>query len=207
MNRYGDIDCSFRQISFVYDFRFEKLVSLEESLQLVETQIVQLSYFIQVAKKYCHYPNEHGLSKDQSASIYIYTMEWGETTLHHILNHALRSEDRERAKIWFPYLKLFDTALDLLPTAKGTVWRGVPFNIGMNFTKDLLFIWWTISSCSSSLDVIKTFLQNKNDSTLFLIEAINGKKVLGYTQYENENEVLLKFGTKFRVKADPLKQV
>mgnify|MGYP002394271285 FL=1 len=77
----------------------------------------------------------------------------------------------------------------------------------MNFTKDLLFIWWTISSCSSSLDVIKTFLQNKNDSTLFLIEAINGKKVLGYTQYENENEVLLKFGTKFRVKADPLKQV
>ena len=94
MNRYGDIDCSFRQISFVYDFRFEKLVSLEESLQLVETQIVQLSYFIQVAKKYCHYPNEHGLSKDQSASIYIYTMEWGETTLHHILNHALRSEDR-----------------------------------------------------------------------------------------------------------------
>ena len=134
-------------------------------------------------------------------------MEWGETTLHHILNHALRSEDRERVKIWFPYLKLFDTALDLLPTAKGTVWRGVPFNIGMTFTKDLLFIWWTISSCSSSLDVIKTFLQNKNDSTLFLIEAINGKKVLGYTQYENENEVLLKFGTKFRVKADPLKQV
>ena len=37
-------------------------------------------------------------------------MEWGDTTLYRVLNKALRSENRQALKIWFPYLKLFDTA-------------------------------------------------------------------------------------------------
>ena len=114
-------------------------------------------------------------------------MEWNETSLYRVLNKALRSEDRESLKIWFLYLKLFDTALDLLPTVKEVVWRGVPLDIGKNFTRNQAFTWWTVSSCSFSVNVIKKFLQNKKDSTLFLIEAVNGKKVSGYTQYENED--------------------
>ncbi|CAF4584599.1 unnamed protein product, partial [Rotaria socialis] len=43
-------------------------------------------------------------------------------------------------------------------------------------------------------------------STLFLIEAINGKKVSGYTEYESEDEVILRMGTEFCVKGDPLAQ-
>ena len=103
-------------------------------------------------------------------------------------------------------MKLFDTALDLLPTVKEVVWRGVPLDIGKSFTKNQMFTWWAISSCSSSVNVIETFLQNKNNSTLFLIEVINGKKVSGYTEYEAEDEVILRIGTEFRVKADPLKR-
>jgi sugar lactone lactonase YvrE len=133
-------------------------------------------------------------------------MEWGDQTLYRVLNQALRSEDRQKLKIWFPYLKLFDTALEKLPTVKEVVWRGVPLDIGRNFTENKLVTWWSINSCSSSVNVIKSFIGNEKDSTLFLIEAINGKKISGYTEYENENEIILKMGTQFRVKCDPLMQ-
>ena len=99
-------------------------------------------------------------------------MEWGETSLYRVLNEALRSENRQALKIWFPYLKLFDTALDLLPTVKESVWRGVPLDIGKNSTRNQIFTWWTVSSCSSAVNVTETFLKDKKNSMLFLIEVI-----------------------------------
>ena len=147
MNRFGDIDCSFQRLTPVYGFHSADIVSLEEALQPIKSEIKELSRYVKIAKQYCHYPNDQRLSKDQSASVYIYTMEWGTTSLYRVLNEALRSEDREALKIWFPYLKLFDTALDLLPTVKESVWRGIPFDTGKTFTKDQMFTWWAISSC------------------------------------------------------------
>ena len=206
MNRFGDIDSSFKQLPPVYGFHVEKLVSIDQALEPIQSQIDQLSRFIKIAKKHCHYPSKHGLSKDQSAAIYIYTMEWGETTLYRVLNNALRSEKRQDLKVWFPYMKLFDTALDKLPTVKEVIWRGVPLDIGKNFIKNQIFTWWSVNSCSSSVDVIENFLGNDKHPTLFLIEAISGKKVSGYTEYENEDEIILRMGTQFRVKSNPLEQ-
>ncbi|CAF5100969.1 unnamed protein product, partial [Rotaria sp. Silwood1] len=56
-------------------------------------------------------------------------MEWGDTSLYRVLNRALRSENRQALKVWFSYLKLFDIALDKLPTVKEPVWRGVRLDI------------------------------------------------------------------------------
>ncbi|CAF3939737.1 unnamed protein product, partial [Rotaria sp. Silwood1] len=206
MNRFGDIDASFKRLPPVYGYHAEKLVSLEEALQAIKAHINGLPHFIKIAKQYCHFPSEHGLSHDQSAAVYIYTMEWGETTLYRVLNKALRSENRQALKIWFPYLKLFDTALDLLPTVKEGVWRGIPLDICKNFTKNQTLTWWSFNSCSSSVNVIKNFLGGENNATLFLIETFNGKKISGYTEYENEDEIILRMGTRFRVKSDILKQ-
>ena len=204
MNRFGDIDHSFKRLPPVYGYRAEQLVSLEKALEPIQPQIDQLPHFINIAKASCHYPSEHGLTKDQSAAVYIYTMEWGETTLYRVLNNALRSDNRQTLKIWYPYLKLFNTALDKLPTVKEVVWRGVSLDIGKYFTKNQVFRWWSVNSCSSSVDVIKNFLGTNKASTLFLIEAANGKKISGYTEFENENEVILRMGTKFRVKNNTL---
>lgn len=204
MNRFGDIDSSFKRLPPVYGYHSEKLVSLEQALEPITALIDELPRYIKVAKQYCHFPSEHGLSKDQSASVYIYTMEWGETTLYRMLNAALRSEDRQALKIWFPYLKLFDTALDRLPTYKGVLWRGVSLDIGKDFAKNQLITWWSVNSCTLSVDVIKGFLGNKKNCTLFLIESNNGKEVSGYTAYDNEDEVILRMGTQFRVKANGL---
>jgi len=204
MNRFSDIDCSFKRLPPVYGYHGQKLVSLENALEFLLPEIDELPRYIKIAKRHCHYPSEHNLTHDESAAIYIYTMEWGETSLYHILNNTLRSENRQELKVWFPYIKLFDTALNKLPTVKEVIWRGVPLDIGKNFTKNQLVIWWTINSCSSSVDIIKTFLRNDKKSTLFLIEAKNGKRVSGYTEFENEDEVILTIGTQFRVKSNSL---
>ena len=204
MNRFGDIDYSFKRLPPVYGYHVQQILSLEKALEPIESQIDELPRFIKIANQYCHFPSEHGLSKDQSASIYIYTMEWGNTSLYRVLNNALRSQNRQALRIWFPYLKLLDTALDKLPTVKEILWRGVPLDIGQSFVKDQTITWWSVNSCSSSIDVIKNFLDNNKNSTLFLIEAINGKKVSGYTEYENEDEIILPIGTQFRVKSNAL---
>ncbi len=204
MNRFGDIDISFKRLPPVYGYHSQKLVSLEKALELIVSQIDELPRYIKIAKQHSHYPSEHGLTHDESASVYIYTMEWDETSLYRVLNEALRSENRQNLKIWFPYLKLFDTALNKLPTVQEVVWRGVPLDIGKNFSKNQLLTWWSINSCSSSVDVIKRFLENNKKSTIFLIEAKNGKKVSGYTEYENEDEIILTLGTRLHVKSNSL---
>ncbi|CAF1168195.1 unnamed protein product [Adineta steineri] len=204
MNRFSDIDCSFKKLTPVYGFRSEKLVTIEKALEPIQSQIANLPYYIQIAKNHCHYPSEHGLTRDESASIYIYTMEWGEQSLYRLLNQALRNENRQLLKVWFPYLKLFDTALNKLPTVKEVVWRGITADIGKDFTKNQIITWWSISSCSLSVNVIKGFLGNKRNSTMFLIEALNGKKVSAYTEYESEDEIILRLGTEFRVKSNAL---
>ncbi|CAF1045611.1 unnamed protein product [Rotaria sp. Silwood1] len=205
MNRFSDIDLSFKRLPPVYGYRSEKLVPIEKALEPIQSQIDELPYYIKIAKQYCHFPSEHELSHDESAAVYIYTMEWGETSLYRVLNNALRSENRQALKIWFPYLKLFDTALEKLPTVKEAVWRGVPIDIGKNFSKDQILTWWTVNSCSSSVNIIERFLGDDKNATLFLIEAINGKKISGYTEHESEDEVILRMGSKFRVKSDALK--
>ncbi|CAF4071696.1 unnamed protein product [Adineta steineri] len=204
MNRFCDIDWSFKTLTPVYGYRSEKLVSIEKALESIQSHIDQLSYYIEIAKKHCHYPSEHGLTHDESASIYIYTMEWGEQSLYCVLNKTLRNENRDLLKVWFPYIKLFDTAINKLPTVKEVVWRGITADIGKNFHENDKITWWSINSCSSKVNIIKGFLGNKTNSTTFLIEATNGKKVSGYTVHESEHEIILRIGTQFRVKSNAL---
>ncbi|CAF3504358.1 unnamed protein product [Rotaria socialis] len=78
-----------KKIPPVYGYRTEKLVSIEKALEPIVPHIDELPYYIKIAKKYCHFPSEHGLTQDQSAAIYIYIMEWGDITLYHVLDKAL----------------------------------------------------------------------------------------------------------------------
>ena len=103
-------------------------------------------------------------------------------------------------------MKLFELGLDKLPTVKQVLWRGVNRDIGKSFTKNQHVTWWSISSCSSSVNIIKDFLGNNTSSTVFLIEAVNGKVISGYSEYENEDEVILRMGTQFSVKCNALEQ-
>ena len=114
-----------KKLGPVYGYQSQPLVSLEEALEPIQSQIKALAEYIDVAKGHCHYPNEHGLTQDESAAIFLYTMDWDEQSLYRVLNAALRSSDRRSLKPWFKFLKLFNTALGKLPIAKQNVWRGI----------------------------------------------------------------------------------
>ncbi|CAF4844189.1 unnamed protein product, partial [Rotaria sp. Silwood2] len=62
MNRFGDIDFSFKRLSPVYGYHAEELVPIEKALKPIEPKIKELSRFITIAKKHCHFPSEHGLT-------------------------------------------------------------------------------------------------------------------------------------------------
>lgn len=70
--------------------------------------------------------SSEGLSKDEWASIQLYTMEWkpNDQSLVVKLNHALRNDNRAQLMLFLPYLKLILTALSKLPSVQTTVWLG-----------------------------------------------------------------------------------
>ncbi|CAF3415917.1 unnamed protein product [Rotaria sp. Silwood1] len=204
MHRFTDIESTPKRLTPVYGYLAHQLLPLQKALEPVSAQINQLDRFSKIAKNECHFPSEHGLTRDESAAVFLYTMEWGEDSLYQVVNRALRAEDRSSLKPWFAYLKLFDTAVQKLPTVRKNLWRGVAKDIAKNFKKGDEFTWWTISSCSTSVNTIKDFLGS--NSTLFLIEAVSAKDISGYTNFPSESEVILCPGTRLRVVSDPLDQ-
>nr|ACD54748.1 ADP-ribosyltransferase 1-like protein [Adineta vaga] len=202
MTRFIDNEFVTKPLLPICGYWSEKVVPLEQALKPLIPSIEQLDRSVQAAKKYCHFPSEHDLTHDESAALYLYTMEGGENSFYRILNQALRSEDRPALRIWFPYLKLLDTALSKLPTVQRNIWRGVIGDIGKDLKKNELLTWWNVSSCSLSVDVIKDFLSSETSSTLFLIEAVHGKDISLYTNYPDEEEILLAPGIQLRVIAN-----
>ncbi|CAF0787677.1 unnamed protein product [Adineta steineri] len=181
------------------------LVSLKDALVSVSPKVNGLARDIKEAYDHCHFPSEHDLTKDEAAAVFLYTLEAGEYSFYAILNRALRDEERRKLTPWFSYLKLFDTALEKLPTVKKCIWRGVPQDVSQDYVEGTVKTWWSVSSCSSGVNVIEDFLSCNDDSTLFMIEAVNGKDLTGYTTYPNEKEVLLKMGTKLHVRSNAMK--
>jgi hypothetical protein len=202
-SRFADVETNNKKLSPIYGYWGELLVSLEEATHRVSHLIPHLARYVKEAKKRCHYPNEHGLSKDESASIFLYTMEWGPESFYRVLNEALRAEDRQALKPFFSFLKLFDTAYSKLPLYKGNVWRGVNIDESQKFKKGDKITWWNVSSCTRDVNIIKRFVQS--NGTLFLIEASHGRSLSGYTNFPEETEILLAAGTDFDVIANSLK--
>lgn len=203
MTRFSDIDLSFKQLTPVDGYQSQPLVSIDEALQPLQTQIENLPFHITTAKENCHFPSEHQLTRDESASIYIYSMESVAQTLSRALNQALTNENRQALTIWFLYLKLFMTALEKLPTVKGTFWRGVSKDLGTSFRRDQQFTWWNMASCTRSVKMMDGFLVHGSRITMFMIETSSGRDISRYTEYQDEEEVILPMGTQFRVVDDP----
>ncbi|CAF5094180.1 unnamed protein product, partial [Rotaria sp. Silwood1] len=81
----------------------EPIVSLEEALEPVARTIIGLPTYIEEAKAKCHYPSKHGLSRDESAAIYIYTMPLKKKTFFDHFQEAWNSRSRSTMKPWVKY--------------------------------------------------------------------------------------------------------
>jgi len=147
-----------------------------------------------------------GLTHDEAASIRLYTMEWtdGNKSLYSILNHTLRTADREDLRPWFKYLKLFLTALAKIPCVPPqTVWRGVRGIISDDFPRGTQVTWWAFTSCTATLTVLESdlYLGNTGERTLFSIEVLNARNIRAHSNFATEDEILMLPGTYMEVQS------
>lgn len=174
------------------------LVSLEEALEPVNHLMADVPKYVYIAKENCHEPMD-GLTQDESASIMLYTMEWKEESLYRVLNSVLRSEDSQKIKPWFLYLKLIITALKKLPPWQGTVWRGVNIDLSKQFVRGQRGVWWSFTTASSDGSAVQSFLPNDGPNTMFTIDSKTARSIPRHSYFCDEKEVLFMPGFNFEV--------
>ncbi|CAF1341175.1 unnamed protein product [Rotaria sp. Silwood1] len=184
----------------------EEILPLAEACTPLIPIVHNILAYVSFALEHTSDEPADGLTRDESASIRLYTIEWtGEySSLYSILNETLRTSDRENLRPWFKYLKLFLSALVKLPCAPPqTVWRGVRRNTVDDFPKGAHITWWAFSSTTTSLDLLENdlYLGKTGERTIFSIEAINGRDICAHSNFNNEEEILLLPGTYMEVQA------
>ncbi|CAF0749586.1 unnamed protein product [Adineta steineri] len=193
-----------RMLVPISGYEKETVKSLEDACEPIKDLLDhQLKQYITVAKMNSSDP-EDKLTQDESASIHLYTMEWGErsNSLYMKLNQTLRLADRSKLKPWFKYLKLFLTAFFKLPPSKDIlVWRGVREDLSAIYSKGKEFAWWAFSSCSTSIDVLESpdYLGKSGIRTIFSIQTNSGKLIRAHSYFDNEDEILLPPGIYLKV--------
>ena len=184
----------------IWGYQYISVQILEEAMKEIIFFDHSIEKYVKQAKASCK-RNDPKLTDDESAAIRLYTMQ---TPVHNKLNDVLRTENSNELKKWFPYLKLFITALNKLPSLGNiTVYRGIEGSIPFDLENKRVQRWWSINSCSTDLKVIETYL---NDSGTFcIIETAYGKDISQYSAYPDEKEVILMPGARLRLQCDPLK--
>ena len=205
MSRYTDVSNEpvTRILAPISDYEKVPLFTLEESIKPVAHLFDGIDENVQIAKNNSLSP-ANGLSQDESASLYLYTMPCNTgSSLYQILNQHLRSDDRQVLKPWFSFLNLFLTALHKLPSQAQTVWRGVPDRaLGGQYPVGSQLTWWGISSCTSTQSLLEITQMNRRCiKTIFSIDCQNAKLITPHSHCRgtNEVEIILIPGTCFEV--------
>ncbi|CAF3744760.1 unnamed protein product [Rotaria sordida] len=152
---------SFGDHGPIIGYANEPLLSLHDACIPLVGIVHDILNVVSIALKDTPNRPKDDLTRDESASIRIYTMEWtnDHDSLYFLLNQTLKATDRERLKPWFKYLKLFLTALAKIPCAPSqAVWRGVRQNVSDAFPRGTEVIWWSFSSCTTMLTVLENEL-------------------------------------------------
>ncbi|CAF1375986.1 unnamed protein product, partial [Didymodactylos carnosus] len=201
-SRYTDVprEPTDKLLTPIKGYKDVPVLPLEKAIQPIQHLFHNLSDYVHTAKKNCRSPKDQ-LSQDESAAIHLYTMEFSVgPSFYQLLNETLRSEHRDSLKPWFHYLKLFLTALQKLPThPRTTVWRGVKdVNLSKDYKTGAQFVWWSVSSCTTAVDVLQTeqFLGKTGTRTLFSVECDTAKSISNHSYYsQTEREMILMPGT------------
>ncbi|CAF1562737.1 unnamed protein product [Adineta ricciae] len=195
---YGD-----ESTSPIYGYQDQVITTLEEAIQGIRHEILRIDDYVTQAKQ--KYRRPCILTEDEFASIYLYTMTGSGFSSR--LNGRLRAMDKGPLKPWFPYLKLFITALNKLPSFKGIVWRGRPEIIDAN-SDDKHETWWGVTSTSKDPKIVEPYLGKSGTGTIYAIEVINGKDISQYSAVlSQEQEIILMPGTRVHRKSEPVEIV
>jgi Ran GTPase-activating protein (RanGAP) involved in mRNA processing and transport len=191
-----------RMLQPVEGYQKMPLVTLEQAVESIVFCCPDINRRAFIAMSNAETPAD-GLDQNESASIFLYTMEWTprDECLYYVLNQTLRTENRQKLKPWYSYLKLILTALHKLPPQKQTIWRGVTLDLSQQYEVGKRYVWWAFSSCTRSLAVLEAnqFLGKHGSRTLFNIECQNGKTIRSHSYINVEDEILLLPATQFEV--------
>ena len=181
------------------------LDSLEEAVNPLESIVADVELQAYMALQKSENPKDD-LTPDESASIRLYTMEWApnDRCLYRVLNTTLRlkGENRlEKLKCWRQYLRLFLHALFRLPPQQATVYRGVKIDQSNSYKETRKYVWWSFSSCTTSLNVLnsKLFLGKTGQRTMFNIECKSARDIRNHSDMPHEDELLLPPAFEFQV--------
>ena len=181
----------------IYGYQHLPVMKLEKAVESIVPIVPGLECYVAEAKEQC-YRMSTDLTRDESAAIYLYTMP---IPFFPKLNEDLRAKNRDALKPWFAYLRLLISALEKLPSAVMTIWRGVGDNVSTTFVNNGEEIWWSINSCSKNLKVVGQYIQGTG--TVFAINTLHGKDISAYSAFEVEEEVALMPGTRLRISYSP----
>jgi hypothetical protein len=140
------------------------------------------------------------LSADQIAAIHMYTQA---CDFYRAFNECLRDRDRQQVKPFFPYLRLLLEGLRQLPAQKRAVYRGVKLDLSTKFRKGDQPVWWSVTSTSSSMDVLqsKDFCGQDGPRTVFMVQATHARNIAAFSAFASEEEWILLPGAQLRVKS------
>mmetsp|Transcript_137646 Transcript_137646/g.439760 ORF Transcript_137646/g.439760 Transcript_137646/m.439760 type:complete len:208 (-) Transcript_137646:19-642(-) len=120
-----------------------------------------------------------------------------------------RCYDRNRACMtsFAPYVwGLLHALVKLPPYTEHTVVRGVKLNLQSHSLEGKIVTWWGCSSCTESTKVLETakFCGKTGDRTIFINTLTQGiaQDIMQYSLVPSEKEILLPFGSTFRVTAN-----
>jgi hypothetical protein len=170
------------------------LVTLEEAIEPLISIVPDVKSMLEIVNENCQELKD-GLTRNESASIRLYSMQWQpkERSFNLLLNRTLRDDNREKLKPWFLYLKLFMKSLSKLPSIHCYVYRGVPNDLSQEYPQGKTFLWWGFSLCTQSIDIVEKE-QNFNQidqRTRFKIECKSAKDIRNHSFYQINNEILL----------------
>jgi len=136
------------------------------------------------------------MDQDLYGSILLYTSN----AIYKQLNKALRDEDREQVKAFFPYLRILFEACARLPTRTCTLWRGVGVDLFDQYKVGSTITWWGVSSCTSDQKVAQNFANGcAGQSTVLTVETSTACEISELSFYANESESILLPGTQLEV--------
>lgn len=136
------------------------------------------------------------LTEHEVAALYLYTCE---SDLYRKLNATLRDPDRARVAPYRGYLRLFLSGLGKLQAHAQSLWRGVNLDLRRDYPEGRTVTWWGVSSCTSKLEVARSFLGSKGRRMLFEVRPRSAVSIRGFSAFTGEEEFVLPPGTQLRV--------
>jgi hypothetical protein len=203
LSRYNDVDRRPTNEPLDESFLKEDLYSLEDTLKNLVSKVPQLDLYTKYSKKNCNKTGEYKVSNEESAAIYLYTIEFpdGVKSFYLYLNEAARNESDIIFRLYFQYMCLLISGLKKFPSIPVVVWRGFKHDATNEYKGNETFIWRGVSSCSRDPQTVidKGFFGPPGSRTMFRINAKNGKHIAAFSMFEKEHEIVLLPGTRFRV--------